>query len=124
MVNKTATCWEWTGHCKRNGYGEFDRGYAHRASWKLNTGQDPAAQVLHKCDNRKCVRIDHLFLGSIADNMRDKQLKGRAANKLTPEEVSEIRSSQGTQEDIGLRYDVDRTTIGRIIRRQTWSHVS
>lgn len=85
-VLKTDTCWLWTAG-KSHGYGAFypakgegDRPIAaHRYSWKLHFGALPkGAHVLHHCDNPPCVRPDHLFTGTQADNMRDKARKGRA----------------------------------------------
>lgn len=51
-----------------------------RLSWELQRGPIPdGLQVLHKCDRRLCIRLGHLFLGTNADNMKDKARKGRAA---------------------------------------------
>ncbi len=33
--------------------------------------------VLHHCDNRRCIRPAHLYLGTNADNMRDCAARGR-----------------------------------------------
>ena len=75
-------CWEWIGTITNEGYGVFgvEGGFssAHRFSWKIHYGDIPdGLLVLHKCDNRKCVNPEHLFLGTHQDNMRDKIAKGR-----------------------------------------------
>jgi hypothetical protein len=78
-------CWLWTGRYARNGYGTFGGGRsgerisAHRLAWQATHGPIPAAlHVLHRCDVRGCVNVDHLFLGTPKDNTRDMMVKGRA----------------------------------------------
>lgn len=80
-VEKTPTCWLWTASMS-TGYGQFYlRGRivpAHRVSYKLQYGQpSPQLCVLHTCDNRICVRPDHLFIGTKSDNTWDSVWKGR-----------------------------------------------
>jgi hypothetical protein len=76
-------CWEWTGAKYANGYGEFSvrrsvAKPAHRVAWALTHGSIPDGfWVLHRCDNRKCVRPDHLFLGTAQDNSDDMWAKNR-----------------------------------------------
>lgn len=73
-------CWIWTAARFANGYGvfrfpEFNR-RSHRVSWELEIGKVPTGlRVLHHSDNPPCVRPDHLFLGTDADNSRDKCAK-------------------------------------------------
>lgn len=82
-VDKTNECWNWTKCLNEKGYGIFgvdgkkvDR--AHRIAYRLCVGEIPAGLfVCHHCDNPKCVRPDHLFLGTNLDNVKDMFLKNR-----------------------------------------------
>jgi len=75
-------CIEWTGARHRFGYGDLRIGgklyRAHRLAWEREHGPIPAGMsVLHRCDNPPCYNVDHLFLGTQADNNRDMAAKGR-----------------------------------------------
>jgi hypothetical protein len=76
-------CWNWTASTMPSGYGclrvEGKTKSSHRTVWQLERGEIPHGLcVLHVCDNRRCVRPDHLFLGTRVDNIRDMEAKGRA----------------------------------------------
>ena len=89
-VDKTNECWNWTSTLDSSGYGVI--GYlgknkkAHRISYLIEYGVfDESLKVLHVCDNPRCVRPSHLFLGSQSDNMTDmvnKKRHGAGANKV------------------------------------------
>jgi HNH endonuclease len=143
-VTKTEDCWIWTGTMS-NGCGCMQyngtQQLAHRISWQIAHG--PIAKglcVCHHCDNRKCVRPDHLFLGTQTDNMRDMRAKGRGHHlpprrgehhgmaKLTENDVRTIRSEYAkggiSAYRLAKRYAVSATHIWFIIRRTSWSHVA
>jgi len=67
-VNKTDTCWLWTGCCGKMGYGHVrcnDINFAaHRMSWIIagNQIKDSTDILLHKCDDKRCVNPAHLEL--------------------------------------------------------------
>ena len=102
-------CWEWQGGLAR-GYGAFHDGthqvVASRFVWELKNSPIPnGLWVLHKCDNRKCVRPSHLFLGTAKDNTQDSIRKGRYyMHKLThckyghPLSGDNIKTTRGRRE--------------------------
>jgi len=72
-------CWEWLGGTNK-GYGavshEGSMKLAHRVAWRLLNGGIPSGVlVLHKCDNRRCVNPEHLYLGSYSDNNLDRAVR-------------------------------------------------
>jgi HNH endonuclease len=94
-------CWEWTGCVGKTGYGQLRRSgkslYAHRYAWELTHGPLDVGQcVLHRCDNPVCVRPDHLFVGTHADNVIDKVVKGRQSRTGQPREANPNRKLSET----------------------------
>lgn len=84
-------CWPWLLKPDAHGYGQINIGNkqvtrAHRVSYLLNVGEIPEGDyvVMHKCDNRICVRPDHLRLGTRAENIADCRAKGRWHNHKKP----------------------------------------
>lgn len=123
-------CWEWqAGAATNNGYGRFwiskERGHevAHRYSWELQNGPVPdGMSVCHHCDNPLCVRPDHLFLGTHAENIQDAVGKGKIAT-LSPGDVRLVRGLRRrglTQQEVAERLGVSRTTISHIDTGATW----
>lgn len=75
-------CWNWIAHTNRQGYGTFNFDgtmmLAHRVMYILVHGKIPEGlHVLHHCDNTSCCNVNHLFLGTNQDNMKDRNDKGR-----------------------------------------------
>jgi hypothetical protein len=137
-VHKTDSCWLWTGSLFPSGYGRIQiKGRsvrAHRLSWEIKNGDISSGLVVcHKCDNTKCVRPDHLFLGTHLDNARDRNSKGRQAkgetfkrSSLTENDVIDIRTLRAmgaTILDLCDSFQVKVTTINDIVNRHSWKHV-
>lgn len=138
-VSKSSGCWEWTGAISgRTRYGDDNYGTAtyrgirmgaHRAAWIDTYGPIPGGLwVLHHCDNRRCVRPSHLFLGTVQDNVADAQRKGRTARaaqrgpnaKLNPEAVVAIRASLDGRAVLASRYGVSGSLISRVRLGKAW----
>lgn len=86
-VRKSDGCWEWTGALNKTGYGWFNADWdgrgpelAHRVSFRLAHGTD-GYFVCHHCDNRRCVRPEHLYDGTPASNIQDMVARGRHGQK-------------------------------------------
>jgi hypothetical protein len=95
----------------------------------LTHGSIPEGKcVLHACDNPGCVRPDHLYIGTVADNNRDARERGRwkhGGRKLTDEQILEIRSLPEPMNftQVALSYGVHRTTISRARKGKAWAKV-
>lgn len=128
-------CWEWQYKLTTKGYGRFrfnNKTYrAHRISYEIHNGAIPSGMhVLHKCDNRKCVNPDHLFIGTNDDNVKDKLSKNRQCkginqglSKLTEQQVLEIRNSNESQVTLAKKYNVTQSLICFVKNRKIWTHI-
>lgn len=134
-------CVEWTGYIDWHGYGEKcvkgRKTRAHRWTWEQHNGPIPAGMVImHLCDNPACVKLDHLRLGTQAENMADAKAKGRMTPppvgigernnqaKLTAEQVREVRSSSASGVELARRFNVSPSAISLIRRNKKWLCVS
>lgn len=78
-------CWTFLGRWRRSDHRasmqiDHRTAYAYRIAYVLAFGPIPdGLEVCHRCDNPRCVRPDHLFLGTHTDNVRDMWSKGRAS---------------------------------------------
>jgi hypothetical protein len=137
-------CWEWLASVNQStGYGQFMHYQgrkpigAHRAAYELSTGEVLTSEdfVCHVCDNRKCCNPKHLFKGDAKSNMEDMIAKGRMNHPerlkgadspnavLSLEQANEIRKlAQNGYSAVVLaqQFNVGRTTIGRVIRRENY----
>lgn len=141
---KNGTCWECVSH-------KFDvagyprcQGYdktnmtAHRYVYFLTNGKISRSKVIrHSCDNRKCINPDHLLIGTIADNNKDKSIRGRSnrkpvtngeingMSKLTKSKVIKILSLKDklTSYEIAKKFNMSQSHISGIHNRRFWKHI-
>ena len=96
-----AGCWEWSGARTEKGYGCFyvttsRRVRAHRIAWEMANGRliPRGLMVMHLCDNRACVRPDHLRVGTASENNKDCVAKGRRVRSAVDVDQSPGRIEQ------------------------------
>jgi hypothetical protein len=141
-------CKEWRRYLNAKGYGQtrvkdprrrsgWRTVYMHRLEWEKHHGCIPAGMfVCHRCDNRACYEITHLFIGTPADNNRDMWSKGRGVSlpgegkgvvcKLTVAKVKAIRrefAAGASKESIGRKYGVSGRHVGSIVSHDNWCHI-
>ena len=127
-------CIEWTGSLtKSGGYGQLSVNgmpkRAHRVAYELVHGQIPNRfLVCHYCDNPKCINVDHLFLGTHADNIRDCISKGRARkfSKLAAEDIIEMRALHRAGvpiRQIAIARNLVYITVYYAVTGRHWRHV-
>jgi HNH endonuclease len=102
-------CLIWQGSLAHGGYGQLhfrSQSYlAHRLAWILKHGPiPPGLNVCHRCDERRCVNPDHLFLGSHSVNMTDLRMKTRSWYVTRPEPRSTKSQWDAGMAPIRIRY--------------------
>lgn len=140
-VTSESECWEWQGSIHHSGYGimKFDgkHRYAHQWAYINIFGSIPdGLQVLHSCDNRKCVNPAHLRAGTHQDNMDDKVERDRCARllgelgpsrKITESDAIEIIQRYATESissaALGKDYGISPSQVQFIVNGKRWPHL-
>lgn len=140
-------CWVWTAGVNDTGYGiiwyQGNNVRASRVSWELAFGgiQD-GLWALHKCDNPPCVRPDHLFLGTVTDNVQDCVSKQRHRSTTHPETIrrgSQLRAAKWTEAqvaemkrrvragerivDVARAFNINPAKLSNMMSGRIWPHV-
>lgn len=154
-VEKTDSCWNWIGCLHKSGYGWVTSSgktqLAHRLAYKIFKGIIPQELcVCHSCDNKRCVNPDHLWLGSQAENIKDRDSKGRQVSpsgekhrfrlypesvpkgsahplaKLTEPQVLAIKSRYSLGWSVRVlakEYGVNVPAVYKLLNGKTWRHL-
>lgn len=133
-------CWEWNASLAGKGYGQMKipgtrkQEYAHRISYMIHCGEiKNGLSVCHACDNPKCVKPSHLFLGTTGDNLqdmknKDRHLRGERNKKaiLTEAQVRrihELSKSGMSQGKIGRSFNISQSQVHKILHGKRWEHI-
>jgi hypothetical protein len=138
-------CWVFTGYvCKQTGYGKIANRPgppigAHVAAYLVNYGSMPdGLQVLHACDNRRCVRPEHLRAGTQKENMREcverqRQVPSYCQGQdvgnasLTNDHVRSVKAALAAGErgrSLARRFGVSEQVISAIKTGRSWRGVA
>jgi hypothetical protein len=143
ISNDPNGCWEWLAGKFSDGYGTFavrvedgsmvsER--AHRVSFEMHYGPIPdGMQVLHDCDNRPCVRPDHIYAGTHEDNMRDRDKRNRTSrgeqigtSRLTELDVRQMRNRRihgDSYDELAIRFGVVPAYVRAVCAGRSWKHL-
>lgn len=128
-------CKLWSASRNEDGYGIFRHNgrmhTAHRWAYAHFVVTVPRGIVVrHNCDVRACQTIDHLLLGTQADNVQDMISRNRIPSRagaaghraiLTEDQVRFIRVSPLSNVELARSYNVSQSTISAVRTGQTWS---
>jgi hypothetical protein len=138
-------CWPWKASKFKQGYGRFSlkgrRLKAHRVAYALTYGElptwtvDRGIVIRHRCDNKICCNPAHLETGSQAENVRDRDVRGRTKvgvgerhgrAVLTEMIVLAIRErvqNGERQVDVAADLNIPRQYVNGVVHRKIWKHI-
>lgn len=140
-IDKTGDCWLWTIGTFNYGYGRLSiqkgkQVRAHRFIYEMVFGKIPdGLNVLHKCDNPRCVKPKHLYLGTQKDNVADMMNRKRGGykkfcgeshhnSKLRRKDINEIKSlwEKGglLQREIAEKFNISQQVVSKIVNNKAW----
>jgi hypothetical protein len=140
-VGEPQQCWMWKGSVAGDNYGVYwfrkKHVGAHRVAWIHTFGEIPKhLQICHACDVPLCCNPRHMWLGTVAENARDRDAKGRSNNvtgernpcaKVNADQVRAMRlryaSGNVTCRQLGKEYGLKPGSVHDIVARKNWKHV-
>ncbi|MFZ5784016.1 MAG: HNH endonuclease signature motif containing protein [Pseudomonadota bacterium] len=141
MCNTSSTmpngCIVWNGAVTPAGYGCMmigtERWLTHRLAWIQRNGRIPDGMIVrHKiCGNRRCMNVDHLAIGTQAENVADTIAQGRHVSrrgsatvnaKFTEDQIVAIRNCDTPFMELVAQYNVSPATMHAILTGKTWKH--
>lgn len=134
-------CWPFTGYLDEDGYGQKNikfgntrkMMFVHRFVYQYvnDIELNPTDIVRHTCDTPPCCNPNHLVVGSVKDNVKDRVIRNRGAvgethgrAKLTNIQVVDIFTSTKNRKSIAYDHNVSLSVVGSIKRREKWKHLT
>lgn len=136
FIKRDSGCWKWVASIstgKYGGYGSFRfKGKmcrAHRISWILYRGPiPPNMDILHRCNNKKCVNPEHLYVGTQYENVQDSYMPNRRPGAKLKEYdivcIKKMLRDRIPQWLIAWVFRVDRTAVSHINTETAWPAVN
>jgi HNH endonuclease len=126
-VNVRTNCWESSASVDKDGYAYFYFDGTKRGAisvWRMSKGEIPLGfMVCHTCDNRRCLNIAHLFLGTAKDNTQDAISKRRliGPRKVTAavkQEIINMRECGLPIQDIADEFSISIRSVQNYIPKE------
>lgn len=128
-------CYIVTSHRPANGgyplyYLNGQQMHMHRALYMARYGEVGSLDVLHSCDDKMCINMEHLRAGTRGDNNRDRMVRGRSRprrgeengmSKLKLDQILLIRESSVPSRKLAKELGVCKSTINYVRSRQLWA---
>lgn len=142
-------CWPWLESVNDDGYGRIKitapgntpraqfEASVHRVAWELTHGR-PVAEgmvVRHSCDNPPCCNPAHLIEGTQADNVDDRERRGRSYRKLGEEapravltealvhQIRDMTRAGMKRSEIRDALGVSWSAVDGVVRGKFWQHI-
>jgi hypothetical protein len=99
-----------------------------RYVWALRRKRkpEPGEFILHKCGNRTCINVDHLFRGGYEDLIKIKVAEKRTVRytDLTEDDIYAIKiNTADTSVELAKKYKVSDSTIRNIWNEQVFAYI-
>lgn len=130
-IERPSGCIEHQNAASTNGYPQGivrgRVGTVARLLWiEVNGPIAPGLVVRHRCNNKLCVRIEHLVLGTHQDNMDDlARTRSHPRRKLTSEQAAQAKrmlADGATQRAVAAAFGINTHAVWHMKHGRTYRH--